>query len=197
MSAFDEMMAARRAASEPFERVTFSSPVGSQTIDVPAGTAEQQVRAEIILDVQPVQRLVKLARSSMRSYVHRLHKEQGGLCPLCSHPIDLSIKGEGVLDHDHDTGRIRGVLHRSCNAAEGKISNAAARWGAKSSSYADIIPYLENLVRYLKATPTNMIYPMHKTPDEKRDARALAAKVKRAEVKAKRELALRKRQGKE
>lgn len=150
-----------------------------------------------IVEVQPVQRLVKLARSSMRSYVHRLHKEQGGLCPLCSHPIDLSIKGEGVLDHDHDTGRIRGVLHRSCNAAEGKISNAAARWGAKSSSYADIIPYLENLVRYLKATPTNMIYPMHKTPDEKRDARALAAKVKRADLKAKRELALRKRQGKE
>lgn len=196
MSAFDEMMAARNTATPLEVKATFAhiqrmATVLDQTLDT-------DLSAFAVAASAPAPpRLVKLARSSMRSYVHRLHKEQGGLCPLCSHPIDLSIKGEGVLDHDHDTGHIRGVLHRSCNAAEGKISNAAARWGAKSSSYADIIPYLENLVRYLKATPTNMIYPMHKTPDEKRDARALAAKVKRADLKAKRELALRKRQGKE
>ena len=195
MSAFDKALAAHS------DFVRFRTLAGGvDTITVPSGTAEQQVRKELIISIDKVPtpvRLVKLARSGMRSYVHRLHKEQGGLCPLCRAPIDLTIKGEGVLDHDHDTGRIRGVLHRSCNAAEGKISNAAARWGAKSSSYADIIPYLENLVRYLKAEPTNMIYPMHKTPDEKRDARALAAKVKRAELKARRELALRKRQGNE
>lgn len=91
-----------------------------------------------------------------------------------------------MIDHDHDTGRIRGLLHRSCNAAEGKISNAAARWGAKSASYVDIIPYLKNLVAYLEKPPKNLIYPMHKTADEKKDDRNRKAREARAAVKAKR-----------
>lgn len=140
-------------------------------------------------------RLVKLARSQMRSYAARRLKEQGGLCPLCQRPIDLTIKGEGVIDHDHDTGRIRGILHRSCNAAEGKISNAAARWGAKSSRYADIIEYLRQVLRYLEAEPTQFIYPMHKTVDEKKEAVLKRKREQRAAIKAKRELAQRKRKG--
>lgn len=134
-------------------------------------------------------RLVKLPRTAMRTHAVRLLREQDGLCPLCRKPIDLAIKGEGVIDHDHDTGRIRGLLHRSCNAAEGKISNAAARWGAKSSKYADIIPYLEALVAYLKREPTQFIYPMHKTPDEKKDAVLKKRREAAAALKAKRELA--------
>lgn len=158
-----------------------------QTIDLP--TLNVQVPA------QPRERVVKLARSGMRAYAHKLLKEQGGMCPLCGKPIDLGIKGEGVIDHDHDTGRIRGLLHRSCNAAEGKISNAAARWGAKSSSYPDIILYLERVVMYLKQAPKPLIYPMHKTPDEKRDDRNKKAREARAAIKAKRELARQTRQG--
>lgn len=148
-------------------------------------------QAVAVLAVQTPQgvRLVKLPRTAMRSHAARLLKEQGGLCPLCRKEIDLSIKGEGVIDHDHDTGRIRGLLHRSCNAAEGKISNAAARWGAKSSKYVDIIPYLEALVGYLKKEPTQFIYPMHKTPDEKRDAALAKRRAAAAELKARRELA--------
>ena len=101
----------------------------------------------------------------------------------------MSIKGEGVLDHDHESGRIRGVLHRSCNAAEGKISNAAARWGAKSSSYADIVPYLESLVEYLKREPSQFIYPMHKTRDERKEDALRKRREAAAALRAKRELA--------
>lgn len=148
-----------------------------------------------LIDEPVKERLVKLARSGMRSYAARLLRDQGGVCPLCRIEIDLKIKGEGVLDHDHDTGRIRGVLHRSCNAAEGKISNAAARWGAKSSAYADIIRYLENLLVYLKGDPTQMIYPMHKGVDEKRDERNRKAREARASLAARRDLARRTRLG--
>jgi len=146
-------------------------------------------------ETQTSERVVKLARSMMRSYAHKMLLEQGGLCPLCGKAIDLGIKGEGVIDHDHDTGRIRGLLHRSCNAAEGKISNAAARWGAKCSSYEAIIPYLENLVAYLKKPARNVIYAMHKSPDEKKDDRNRKAREQRAAIKAKRELLARQRKG--
>lgn len=125
--------------------------------------------------------LRKLARSQMRSWAMRhLQTVQGGLCPLCGKPIDMTIKGEGVIDHDHDTGRIRGILHRSCNAAEGKVSNAAARWGAKSSQYTDIIAFLKATVEYLSTEPTDMIYPTHKTPEEKAEAAKQKARVRKA-----------------
>lgn len=128
----------------------------------------------------------KLARTAMRSWVAKqLKVNQGGLCAICQKPIDLTIKGEGVVDHDHDSGEIRGVLHRSCNAAEGKIANAAGAWGAKSMKYSDIVPYLELVIQYLRKPGTNTLYPMHKTPDEKKSATALRAAKKRAEVKAK------------
>ena len=140
--------------------------------------------------------LHKVPRSMMRTWALRhLKTVQGGTCPLCGKPIDTAVKGEGVIDHDHDTGEIRGVLHRSCNAAEGKIANAAARWGAKSAKYVDIIAYLEALVVYLKKPGTGMMYAMHKTADEKKDERNRKAREARAAVKAKRELLARQRKG--
>ncbi len=130
-------------------------------------------------------RLVKVPRTGMRAFAARMLLQQGGMCPLCGKEIDLKIKGEGVIDHDHDTGQIRGILHRSCNAAEGKISNAAARWGAKSAKYEDIIPYLLSVVQYLQKPASNFVYPMHKTADEKRDDRNRKAREARAAAKAK------------
>ena len=133
----------------------------------------------------------KLTRTMMRSWVARhLATKQNNVCPLCHKHIDLKIKGEGVIDHDHDTGEIRGVLHRSCNAAEGKISNAAGQWGAKSTSYPAILAFLESLVGYLKRPGAGVIYPMHKTKDEKLDAGKLRTKKLRAERKAKQAVAI-------
>lgn len=126
----------------------------------------------------------KLARSQMPSFRARLHKEQGGLCPLCGTPIDLKIKGEGVVDHDHDSGEIRGILHRSCNAAEGKVANAAGRWGAGGMGYDKIIPWLENMLAYLKRPGSGMLYHTHLTDDEKRLKRNAEARKARATRKA-------------
>lgn len=124
--------------------------------------------------------LRKLARSMMLSWKARQVKAQGGLCPLCELPIDLKIKGEGAIDHDHDSGEIRGVLHRSCNAAEGKVANAAGRWGAKSMDYAVLVPWLKRLIAYLEQPGLGLVYHTHLTEDEKRLKRNADARKARA-----------------
>lgn len=126
----------------------------------------------------------KLTRSQIRPYAMRLLQQQGGVCPLCNRAIDLTIKGELVLDHCHTTGRVRGALHRSCNSAEGRTANAAGRWGAKSMDYAAIIPWLRNLLTYLEQEPTDVLYPTFKTADEQRVARNATERRRRAERKA-------------
>jgi hypothetical protein len=131
----------------------------------------------------------KIPRSMMRSWMLRQLQVQGHVCAVCKLPIDTSIKGEGVLDHNHTTGEIRGVLHRSCNAAIGKVDHAVGHWGSKSMDYANIIPYLQKILDYYKQPGCGVMYALHKTADEKADARNLKARQRRAEVKAK--LALR------
>lgn len=42
-------------------------------------------------------------------------KEQFGICPICLAP------GPKHVDHDHDTGKVRGVLCFNCNSALGKL----------------------------------------------------------------------------
>lgn len=148
-------------------------------------TNEVELAPPPVVAVPRERPMPKIPRTAMRSWAARQAKVvQDGLCPLCGKPLDLTIKGEGVIDHDHDTGEVRGVLHRSCNAAEGKIANAAGQWGAKSTKYSDILAFLKSLVAYLQKPGTGMMYPMHKTPDEKRDARNAKARAQRAKVKA-------------
>ena len=134
-------------------------------------------------------RMRKLSRAMMPAWkVRQLKVEQGGLCRLCGLPVDLSLPKEGVVDHNHDTGEIRGVLHRSCNAAEGKIANAAGSWGAKSMKYEDIVAYLEKLLAYYKLQGCGLIYPTHvdkeTAANKAREKRNLAAKERRALIKA-------------
>lgn len=137
----------------------------------------------------------KLPRSSMRAWtISTLKTKQGGLCAVCLKPIDVTKMGRDsdyVVDHCHETGVIRGVLHRSCNAALGKIDNAAGRWGAKSMLYSDILPYLKKVVAYYdtcNANPSNLIYPDHKTDEQKAEAKRAKARKASALSRAKAKL---------
>lgn len=48
--------------------------------------------------------------------------DQHGTCAICERP-DLKL----CVDHDHGTGRVRGLLCHDCNLAIGKLEDDAAR----------------------------------------------------------------------
>lgn len=68
----------------------------------------------------------------------QLLDKQNGRCPLCDVTLsyDLSTQKNTCVDHDHRTGKIRGVLCRLCNTMLG--------------SAKDNITTLENSIKYLK-----------------------------------------------
>ncbi|MCP4342364.1 MAG: hypothetical protein GY799_26680 [Desulfobulbaceae bacterium] len=116
---------------------------------------------------------------------------QGNKCPLCKANFgDGKLVGKRivpkytpVLDHNHDNGRLRGVLCNNCNGMEGKIKNRVRR---ASRDLSDI-EWLENLLTYWKlhVEPRSpYTYPTHKTADDKRIARNKKARLRRAQAKA-------------
>jgi hypothetical protein len=103
---------------------------------------------------------------------------QKGRCGICKLPCSAS---EAVLDHDHDTGLIRGVAHRGCNALEGKVVNAYRRYGVKN-----LAAFLHGLPAYYaqyEVDRTGLLHPTHKTDDEKRLLRNKRARVARTKTK--------------
>ncbi|WNV48158.1 DNA exonuclease VII [Caulobacter phage Quill_5.2] len=91
--------------------------------------------------------------------------KQKGRCAICNLPIKSSEIP--VLDHNHETGAVRGVLHHSCNAVLGKIENSYKRFGLGNH----LMAFLNGVAAYLQAHATNItgfLHPTHYTEDEKR-----------------------------
>jgi len=53
-----------------------------------------------------------------------LYDRQGGRCAICGCSEGESIKGAFAIDHDHTTGRVRGLLCGLCNTAIGKLQDS-------------------------------------------------------------------------
>ena len=51
----------------------------------------------------------------------RMHDDQGGLCALCRIPGRTGKHGKFAVDHNHDTGQVRGLLCTTCNVAIGAL----------------------------------------------------------------------------
>jgi hypothetical protein len=62
----------------------------------------------------------------------RLVDEQDGLCAICRQPETLPLVGGGAprslaVDHDHETGKVRGLLCQACNTSIGQMGDDPAR----------------------------------------------------------------------
>lgn len=49
----------------------------------------------------------------------RIFNSQGGICPICSEPMEMGKNA--VVDHCHNSSAVRGILHRVCNSAIGLL----------------------------------------------------------------------------
>lgn len=47
--------------------------------------------------------------------------EQNAMCAICGHPHDEGLRKGLVVDHNHTTGKVRGLLCRHCNTAIGQL----------------------------------------------------------------------------
>lgn len=144
--------------------------------------------------------LAKITRSQQYSVTMMLLKQQDGLCAVCNKLINVKTQGRSsdyALDHCHTTGEVRGVLHRSCNAAEGKVRHAVSRWGSKGNDEDEILAYLEGLTAYLRKQQrgelsTGLMYPNHLNAEEKAERAKLKRRKAYAANKAKEAMAKRK-----
>jgi hypothetical protein len=48
-----------------------------------------------------------------------LLEKQQNKCALCGRPLDLSSPRRPIVDHDHKTEKVRGILHNRCNVLIG------------------------------------------------------------------------------
>lgn len=122
----------------------------------------------------------KLKSKDVKSMRQAMLESQEFTCAICKLPCD---EEQAVLDHDHKGGHVRAVLHRGCNAAEGKIMNTLRRYGIK-----DPHKFLRELMQYHELHATNqtgLIHPTHRTEEEKKELAKKRAKRKRTLAKAK------------
>jgi len=74
--------------------------------------------------------------------VEEMARQQDNACAIC-----LKVKRLGV-DHDHETGRVRGLLCWSCNLAVGWLERTATPNRTKKSRVDDLT--MSRALTYLK-----------------------------------------------
>ena len=105
---------------------------------------------------------MKLKYKEVKEFRLQQLARQNYKCSLCGD--DLSIE-EAVLDHDHKTGLLRGVIHRGDNILLGKIENAMPRCRVDLGRLSQIS---KNLIKYLTADPiSELLHPTHKIKEPK------------------------------
>lgn len=116
---------------------------------------------------------MKLRPVDIKSYRTKVLEQQGHRCALCG---DLIAPGQEVLDHDHVTGYVRGVLHRSCNCVLGRWEN-----GRRFGKDFDPVKAAKGLHAYLTAPVTHPLHPAHgRTRAQKRRTHSRTARTSKS-----------------
>ena len=115
---------------------------------------------------------MKLKYKDIKPLRDKMLTEQDHRCALCEDTIDPR---EAVLDHDHKTGRIRRVLHRGCNALEGKIVNNMAR---NRLTMERLNTFAQNLVTYMDHNYEDIVHPTYLDGEERLQRAKLRRKKK-------------------
>jgi hypothetical protein len=120
----------------------------------------------------------RIKRGDLAEWRVRQWLSQGQCCKLCGQQLHIR---DAVADHCHKTGKMRGVLHRGCNAWLGKTENCV-----RINKLQDKVEHLlsVSVVMYMKAT-MDEYHPSFLTEDEKRIRRNKRAKRRREKAKAK------------
>jgi hypothetical protein len=79
---------------------------------------------------------IKLKGTQIKPLREKLLEEQNYTCKLCSEEL---LNNEAVLDHCHSSGKIRGVIHRTCNVYLGKIENNMRRFRITEKRLQNIV----------------------------------------------------------
>jgi ribosomal protein L37E len=71
-----------------------------------------------------------------------IYNEQKGICVICGKSLGPSnvagrVPSEAKLDHNHNTGQIRGVLCNECNLKLGKFYDDPSRLRKKAAEYLE------------------------------------------------------------
>lgn len=104
--------------------------------------------------------MTKIKPKDIAELRKKYYQEQLGLCALCREHIDPL---EAVLDHDHKSGYLRGVLHRGCNAYIGSMENNLARNRISTNRLSLILINFMNYISQHK----DLRHPTHYTPEER------------------------------
>ena len=115
--------------------------------------------------------------STVKEIRDYLLEYQEGVCPLCKEPITDTDKV--ALDHDHETGKIRAVLHNNCNQLEGKITSLLKRFPVPNplAFMYGYHTYLTTSGNWPPSEVQRYEHPNHITP-ELRELRKLKRKLK-------------------
>jgi hypothetical protein len=89
------------------------------------GRARYQKHRVVILEKQRQKRLTGEERAAVHGLTvdqyQAMVKEQGGLCAICGGAMKRIC-----IDHDHETGAVRGLLCHNCNVALGHLRDSPA-----------------------------------------------------------------------
>jgi hypothetical protein len=95
----------------------------------------------------PMYQCKECARWGRRAKVYGISKEQyetllkaqNGACACCHEvPASTSMHPDLVVDHDHRTGAVRGLLCARCNHVLGSLKDKPREWGDWAADYLEL-----------------------------------------------------------